>query len=275
MDPSPNPAAIPVEIAIQSLSDATIARDAGANQLELCSALPGTGGLTPSLGMVEAVAECGLRMKALLRSRPGDFRYSAAERKVMLIDARLIAESSLAELVIGATRPDTRGEVLDRDFLEDVVAAVDGRVKVHLHRAFDVVHDPLGELHFLAELGISSVLTSGQAATAPAGTPTLKEWRSAFDEYGLGIVAGGGINASNVAAVLAARPDAIHASCSQIVPSPGPSGPGGGAAEVTTTDAAAARALVRAVAESLSGNLAADAPAGLKVDSSGNSAGRL
>ena len=41
-----------VEIAVQDVEGARIAHEEGADRVELCAALMGTGGLTPSFGMI-------------------------------------------------------------------------------------------------------------------------------------------------------------------------------------------------------------------------------
>ena len=43
-----------VEIAVQDVEGARIAHEEGADRVELCAALMGTGGLTPSFGMIQA-----------------------------------------------------------------------------------------------------------------------------------------------------------------------------------------------------------------------------
>ena len=45
-----------IEIAVQDAAGARIARQEGADRVELCVALGATGGLTPSVGLVRACA---------------------------------------------------------------------------------------------------------------------------------------------------------------------------------------------------------------------------
>lgn len=47
-----------VEIAVQDVEGARIAHEEGADRVELCAALMGTGGLTPSFGMIQAWLPC-------------------------------------------------------------------------------------------------------------------------------------------------------------------------------------------------------------------------
>ena len=72
-------APVPLEVAVQDAAGALAALAAGADRLELCSAL-GTGGLTPSLGLIERVAaattHAGAGLCVLIRPRDGDFVYT-------------------------------------------------------------------------------------------------------------------------------------------------------------------------------------------------------
>jgi copper homeostasis protein len=66
------------------------------------------------------------------------------------------------------------------------------------HRAFDECPDPGQALETVIALGVTRVLTSGGAATAPQGAATIaKLVRRAAGR--IGILAGGGITADNVA----------------------------------------------------------------------------
>ena len=48
-------------------------------------------------------------------------------------------------------------------------------VALTLHRAFDVCRDPFAALEAACGLGLSTILTSGQAASAPQGAPLLRQ----------------------------------------------------------------------------------------------------
>jgi copper homeostasis protein len=72
---------------------------------------------------------------------------------------------------------------------------------VTFHRAFDACRDPKKALETLVELGVSRVLTAGQAATALEGATAIAA--SVEQAAGrIGIIAGGGINEENVAEVV-------------------------------------------------------------------------
>jgi copper homeostasis protein CutC len=76
-----------LEVPVASLDDALTAHECGADRLELNTAFP-LGGLTPSAGLIAAVAETvKLPLIVMVRPRPGGFCYSDSEFDVMLRDA--------------------------------------------------------------------------------------------------------------------------------------------------------------------------------------------
>ena len=59
-----------VEIAVQDVEGARIAHEEGADRVELCAALMGTGGLTPSFGMIQACSHVGVPQGVQVLIRP-------------------------------------------------------------------------------------------------------------------------------------------------------------------------------------------------------------
>ena len=77
-----------------------------------------------------------------------------------------------------------------------------GDLSVTLHRAFDMCKDPFAELEHAKELGVHTILTSGQAASCVTGIERMKELcKAAGDE--IRILAGAGINEAAVKKLLA------------------------------------------------------------------------
>lgn len=236
---------IPLEIAVQDAVGALTAVHAGADRLELCAALE-TGGLTPSLGLVEEVAagvasavEGSARpveLCVLIRPRDGGFVFSPLEVSMMERDvAHLAAVPGVTGVVIGALTSDHR---IDTEAVRRLVTAA-GDLEVVFHRAIDVVPDPAGCIEALIALGCRRVLTSGGAATAPEGLPALAAMVETADGR-LEIMAGGGVTANSIPALLDAGVQAIHLSAKESRPAEG-AGPGGGGAEVWRTSPAAIR----------------------------------
>ncbi|BAH49495.1 copper homeostasis protein CutC [Rhodococcus opacus] len=229
-----------LELAVQDVAGARIARRAGASRVELCTALGATGGLTPSIGMIEAVAAQGIAVHPLIRCRPGGFVYDADEIAVMARDIRAAMGAGASGVVVGALTP---GLAVDRDALARLLDGIDPyAVEVTFHRAMDVVDDRATALDALARSGIIRVLTSGGAQRCIDGLDAL----SAMVAHAHGriqVMAGGGIRVDDIAAVAGTGVDAIHLSARRTVAdSGGPGGGSGGYDEVDDTLALAAAA---------------------------------
>lgn len=154
-----------LEVCVDSLESAVAAQEGGADRVELCSALS-EGGLTPSLGLIEAVrAALSLPIHLMIRPRAGGFGYSATEIALMQRDIQLAKATGCDGVVLGVLRPDGRvDEARTRQLLEAAHP-----LSVTFHRAFDLTPNPLEALQVLIRLGLDRVLTSGQAATALEG----------------------------------------------------------------------------------------------------------
>ena len=88
-----------------------------------------------------------------------------------------------------------------------------------LHRAFDVCRDPFAALAAAKELGLATILTSGQAASAPQGAELLRQLVEAAGSD-VEILVGAGVSAGNLPALAAqtgAR--AFHLSGKQVLDS--------------------------------------------------------
>ena len=90
---------------------------------------------------------------------------------------------------------------------------------VTLHRAFDVCRDAHEALRTAKELGVDTILTSGQHARCADGALLLRELVSESGE-GLRILSGGGVNADVIRALAPQTgADAFHLSAKAAVPS--------------------------------------------------------
>lgn len=204
-----------LEICIDTLAGIDAAIAGGADRLELCAALS-VGGLTPPQSLVLRAAAAPIPAHLLARPRDGDFRYGAGEAALVADDIRLAAEAELAGVVIGASDADGR---LDADLLASWVAharaagARRGRpLSLTLHRAFDLCPDLLEALDTAIALGFDRILTSGGQPKAVDALDTLAELvRRA--EGRIGILAGSGVDAANLPAILATGVPEVHASC--------------------------------------------------------------
>ncbi len=214
---------VTLEIAAFDLESALAAVRGGADRIELCSAAV-EGGVTPSLGLVEAVrAATDLPLWPMLRPRGGDFAYTTAEHALLRRDARHLARAGADGLVWGAVTADGSP---DLDALDALLDALDGDIPVAIHRAFDAAADPLATLDALATRGVVRVLTSGARLGTPGGAPDhagalARLVTHARDALGgrITILPGGGVRSQNAAALLAASgASEIHSAARRAAP---------------------------------------------------------
>ncbi len=202
-------AAVALEIAVTAPAGALVARDAGADRVELCVGLE-LGGLTPSQALVETTHETGIPAHALVRCRPGGFVYEPDEVALMEREVRTLLRAGAAGVVVGALRAD---RTLDEDALRrfvDAARSVHATAEVTLHRAVDHAADPVATAGRLADLGFTRVLTSGAAPTAAAGAATIARMVAVAGP--VQVMAGAGVSPADVPALVATGVAAVHLS---------------------------------------------------------------
>ena len=182
-----------LEICIDSVESAIKAEKAGADRLELCENLI-QGGVTPSLGKIEAVLKAvSIPVRVLIRPRAGNFHYSSAELDIIYKDFELISKTDSEGIVIGAL---TENNEIPEEFLQHSKALSNGK-KLVFHRAFDLTLSPLKSAELLFKHGFHTVLTSGQKNTAEEGVEVLVALQREFSSK-LNILAGGGVRSNNL-----------------------------------------------------------------------------
>lgn len=202
------------EICVDSPRSLLVAAAAGVDRIELCSAL-GVGGLTPSAGLIEQARRCAVPCHAMIRPRGGDFVFDTHDQAACLVDIATAKFAGLAGVVIGVAQIDGR---LNVDLLSEQIRAAEG-MQVTLHRVFDLTPDPFEALEIAVALGVTRILTSGQAQSAGCGAPLITDLVTRAAGR-IEIMAGGGVTPENAATLMASGVDALHASCSEAVQSP-------------------------------------------------------
>ncbi|UYY58196.1 copper homeostasis protein CutC [Sphingomonas sp. S2-65] len=204
-----------LEICVETTAGIDAAIAGGADRIELCSALA-LGGLTPPQSLIRYAAAAPLPAHLLARPRDGNFRYGAAEAALVAEDIRATAEAGLAGVVIGASDPDGK---LDGGLLKDWVALARaegekrGRpLSLTLHRAFDLCPDLIDALDIAIDLGFERILTSGGQPRAVDALGTLASLVQRADGRIL-ILAGSGVDAATLPAILSTGVPEVHASC--------------------------------------------------------------
>ena len=182
-----------LEACVDSVASAAAAKRGGADRLELCANLV-IGGTTPGEALFSHVKEeTGLPVRVLMRPRFGDFCYDAWEFQMLLEEVRQFRRLGAEGIVIGMLKPDGG---LDVERIKALMEEAEG-MKVTLHRAFDVCCNPIEALEQCIELGIDTILTSGQKASALEG----RELLARLAEEGEGrieIMAGAGIGSETI-----------------------------------------------------------------------------
>ncbi len=195
--PLPPPHQLILEVCAASLSDCLAAREGGADRVELNTALS-EGGLTPSLGLIAAArAAIPIPIIVMIRPRPGGFCYSRRELDVMERDIQLALEAGARGVACGVLDSNSR---VDVSACRCLCKAAKG-AEVVFHRAFDLTPDADEALAACLDLGVSRILTSGQARTALEGASLIKRLISR-SEGRLGIVAAAGIRSDTVLLLL-------------------------------------------------------------------------
>ena len=160
-----------LECCVDRLASAINGEKGGANRFELCANLV-IGGTTPSLTLFRQVRKhTNLPVHVLIRNRFGDFCYNDDEIEEMCDSIKAFADEGADGVVVGALTPD--GD-LDEDAIKKFILRA-GRAKVVLHRAFDMCREPFSALSKAKELGIDTILTSGQKGNCVDGSPLIKE----------------------------------------------------------------------------------------------------
>ncbi len=209
---------IKFEICAGSLQSALNAQEAGANRVELCSALS-MGGLTPSYSTIEMARKMlKIDINVLIRPRQGDFLYDSEEVAVMIGDIRTCASLGVQGVVIGALDP--LGNI-DMDCCRALVAtARNFGLSVTFHRAIDRAYDIFTALDDAIALGVDRILTSGGKPSAYEGLETITRMNRIADGRVI-IMPGAGIGPDNIKEIVTtAGVSEVHFSGSHTYDSP-------------------------------------------------------
>ena len=185
-----------LEISVESVERAAAAERGGADRIELCAELA-VGGLTPSEELMRAVRACvKLPIFAMVRSRAGDFVYSREEFAAMRASIELAKRLEMEGVVLGLLTANGLVDVARTRELVELAKPL----PVTFHRAFDECANQVAALEDVIHTDAGRVLTSGGAASAPAGAEMLAKLVAAAGER-ITILPGAGIHAGNIAEV--------------------------------------------------------------------------
>lgn len=190
-----------LECCVDSVESAIAAQEGGANRLELCGNLI-IGGTSPSLALYNEIRKnTDIKIHVLLRPRFGDFLYTDHEMNILKEEVIMFREAGADGIVIGCLDADGELDVPKMKML----LAERGNMSVTLHRAFDVAKDPYKVLEQCKELGINTILTSGQKNSVMEGADLITELVEKA-EGKVDILAGAGVSAPVIEKMLQIAP---------------------------------------------------------------------
>ena len=188
---------IKIEICAINLGSAIAAQKGDADRIELCNNII-EGGTTPSAATIRLARKyLTIPINVLIRPRGGDFLYSELEFENMIEDIKFCKEARVNGVVIGVL--DSKGEI-DKKRTKKLVKEA-WPMEITFHRAFDVCNNPIQALEDIIECGIDRILTSGQEKSAVEGISLIKDLQEKANGR-ITIMAGGGINKSNVKEII-------------------------------------------------------------------------
>lgn len=202
-----------LEVCVDSFLSLKTAVAAGADRIELCSAL-NLGGLTPSFGLMqqavgfrEAIRDKGckaLEVVAMIRPRSGDFCYTDEEFETMAADIGQAKAMGFDGIVTGILLPSGGLDLVRIQAL----ATLAKPMTVVLHRAFDCAVNPERDMPALIEMGIDRLLTSGQCASALEGGAYIRDLQIAYGHL-ITIMPGAGVHRETIQELVAVT-DCTH-----------------------------------------------------------------
>jgi len=196
-----------VEICLDNPGFARSAQAYGADRVELCARLD-LDGITPSPELIAATRASAPDLDLYVMIRPpGGFCYGSAALEKMLSEIEMAISLGADGIVAGALLEDGH---LDVSTTQQLLEAA-GKLPFTYHRAFDVCQDPLRAAQKLKTLGVSRILTSGQAPTAPEGVPMLKNLLAQPSIPDL--MAGSGVSGKNIPQLWEAGIRQFHFTC--------------------------------------------------------------
>jgi copper homeostasis protein len=212
-----------LEVIATTVADARLACQAGADRIELVTAM-GEGGLTPSVGLIEAVVAAvgipaagvpatgvpaaGVPVNVIVRPHSRSFVYDADDYAVMLRDVRAVKAGGANGVVIGMLNRE--GEI-DREGLARAIDAADG-LAITFHRAFDEARDLQKALDVLLGFdAVTNVLTSGGKPSVLHAEATIRELvRQACGSH-CTVLAGAGLTVDAIAGFVSrTQVEAVH-----------------------------------------------------------------
>ena len=182
------------EACVETFEEAIFAEKKGADRVELCSRLD-FDGLTPERKIIEKVlGALSIPIKIMIRPRAGDFSYNDQELNRMKEDILYCKNLNVQGVVFGILNQNKTIDMENMKYLCDTADDLD----ITFHKAIDQTDSIIDEIdRLLAIDSISSILTSGGAYNAHAGSSLLKKAVEKYEDI-ITIIPAGSITKNNI-----------------------------------------------------------------------------
>lgn len=160
------------EACVESLAEARMAQENGADRIELCADLANDG-LTPAFSLMKkACKQLDIPVMVMARPRVGNFVYTDGELVQTKIAINFAKEAGVQGVVIGLLTSDNKIDEPHTRMLAEYAQPLE----VTFHKAIDELEDPAEGVKVLKTIpGITRVLTSGGKPTAIEGQETIRK----------------------------------------------------------------------------------------------------
>ena len=182
------------EACVETFEEAILAEKKGASRVELCSRLD-LDGLTPERKIIEKViGALNIPIKVMIRPRAGNFSYNDKELNRMKEDILFCKDLNVQGVVFGLLDQNKTIDMENMKYLCDTADDLD----ITFHKAIDQTDSIIDEIdRLLAIDSISSILTSGGAYNAHAGSSLLKKAVEKYEDI-ITIIPAGSITKNNI-----------------------------------------------------------------------------
>lgn len=198
-----------LEVIATTLDQAKQAEKGKADRIELVSGMK-EGGLTPSLGLFQAIKEeVSLPVAVMIRPHSKSFIYTSSDIKVMTKDIENFNKvGGVESFVLG---PLTEEGEIDLTSLEKLSLACD-KTPIVFHRALDLTKDHKRSLDIISKNPlIKRVLTSFGSDSSLKNKKELVTLVEYAKNLGIDILWGGGVSRENISIILnEIKPSQIH-----------------------------------------------------------------
>ena len=182
-----------LEIACFNVESCLLAKEAGADRIELCANYS-IGGITPNHhDILKAKQLLHIPLHVIIRPRGGDFVYSKEEIEIMKSDILFCKQHHISGIVFGIL---SQNKKIDKHINKELVELA-GNMSKTFHRAIDECEDIKEAMNDLVLLGFNRVLSSGGKSNALEGIEVLKPLQEEYHKKII-IIPGGGIRSHNI-----------------------------------------------------------------------------